>query len=321
MNGRRAAEVAAGVLVLAFVAAYMREHWVEIRDYRWDPEPGLLATATLLAAAALILFGCVWTALLRALGEPLTITAGLRIWFVSNLARYVPGKVWQLSGTAYLARREGVDPVHAVWSSLLAQAIVLAVAVLLLLGALPATAARVYGRGAQLALALATAAMFALYLSPLFDRAYARAATLLRGGSPPPALGLRNKLLLGAGTALAWGVFATSFWVFLEAVTSERLPPLAAAGIFVAGYLAGFLAFFTPGGLGVREGVYVVLLGPYLPTSVALAAAILSRLWLTLVELVLASLSAVLPAGERRLRIPPASAGAPSQSSRAGLDA
>ena len=53
----------------------------------------------------------------------------------------------------------------------------------------------------------------------------------------------------------------------------------------MAAYAAGFLALLTPAGLGVREGVLVVALAPVLPAGPALVVALVSRVWMMLVEL------------------------------------
>jgi hypothetical protein len=46
----------------------------------------------------------------------------------------------------------------------------------------------------------------------------------------------------------------------------------------------GFLAIFTPGGIGVREGVLVFLLSSIFPLPVSTLISLLSRLWMTLGE-------------------------------------
>jgi uncharacterized membrane protein YbhN (UPF0104 family) len=61
-------------------------------------------------------------------------------------------------------------------------------------------------------------------------------------------------------------------------------------GISAAGYVGGYLAVFVPGGLGVREGLYALLLTAYVPPPMAVAIAILCRLWLTACELLPVSL-------------------------------
>jgi len=56
------------------------------------------------------------------------------------------------------------------------------------------------------------------------------------------------------------------------------LPAVAAS--FVASWVVGFLSLLTPSGLGVREAVQAGLLSLVVPWPVAVALAILSRIWL-----------------------------------------
>ena len=42
-----------------------------------------------------------------------------RIWSVSNLGRYVPGKVWQIGAMTTMAERVGVSPIAAAGSAIL----------------------------------------------------------------------------------------------------------------------------------------------------------------------------------------------------------
>jgi uncharacterized membrane protein YbhN (UPF0104 family) len=47
---------------------------------------------------------------------------------------------------------------------------------------------------------------------------------------------------------------------------------------------AGMVAIFAPSGLGVREGIQLVLLPLIMPTSLALAVTVISRLWIVGVD-------------------------------------
>jgi uncharacterized membrane protein YbhN (UPF0104 family) len=88
--------------------------------------------------------------------------------------------------------------------------------------------------------------------------------------------------ILVVGYAVYWAVTGLAF-----AALVASMYPLAPADVpqVVAAYAAGFLALLTPAGLGVREGVLVVALAPVLPAGPALVVALLSRLWMMLVEL------------------------------------
>jgi hypothetical protein len=85
---------------------------------------------------------------------------------------------------------------------------------------------------------------------------------------------------------LCWLGYGLAFHLFIRAlypVPLERLPALV--GIFAGAWVIGFLSFLAPGGLGVREGILVYLLGFYLPSHVAIVVTLLSRLWVTAAEL------------------------------------
>jgi uncharacterized membrane protein YbhN (UPF0104 family) len=302
-------EVLALLVIAYFIGRYLADHWGEIRSYDWELSAVPLLYATALAVLALVLFGAIWTALLNGMGERTPLRQGLSIWFVSNLARYVPGKVWQISGVAYLSSREGINPIHAIGASLLSQVLVLAIAALLLVVLLPLELSDLYGPAVQGALVAAGVGLLAFFVLPIFDAVYARLVRLLGQPAPPVRLSLMQKLLFGGGTALAWAFFALSFWFFLQGTVGRAPPPTTAAGIFIAGYLGGFLVFLAPGGLGVREGIFTLLLKPYLTPSVALGAAVLCRVWLTLLELALALAVSVIAS---RGRVPPAGRLTPS---------
>jgi hypothetical protein len=77
----------------------------------------------------------------------------------------------------------------------------------------------------------------------------------------------------------------------------RALAPLPLAGVpyvaaaWVAAYVIGFLSLLTPSGLGVREGVIVLLLAAILPQPVAAVIAILARLWTIAGEAIAAGLA------------------------------
>jgi uncharacterized membrane protein YbhN (UPF0104 family) len=58
--------------------------------------------------------------------------------------------------------------------------------------------------------------------------------------------------------------------------------------VFTGSYLAGYLALFAPGGIGVREVVLVTAMVQYglATTAQAEVIAFASRLWLTVLEIV-----------------------------------
>jgi len=45
----------------------------------------------------------------------------MRIWFVSNLGKYVPGKIWAIAAMGTLAQEQGISPAAAMGSSVVVQ--------------------------------------------------------------------------------------------------------------------------------------------------------------------------------------------------------
>ncbi|MEI6452148.1 MAG: UPF0104 family protein, partial [Actinomycetes bacterium] len=64
-------------------------------------------------------------------------------------------------------------------------------------------------------------------------------------------------------------------------------------------YVVGMVAFIFPSGIGVREAVFTASLAKRLPGGVALAWALLLRVWVTVIELAFVGL---VVAGEALLR-------------------
>jgi uncharacterized membrane protein YbhN (UPF0104 family) len=68
---------------------------------------------------------------------------------------------------------------------------------------------------------------------------------------------------------------------------------------FLAATLAGFLAFFTPGGLGVQEGAMALLLGLVLPADQAALLTVVARIWQTIATLLAAGLGGLALIGRK----------------------
>ena len=71
-----------------------------------------------LAFALLVL---VWREVLKTSGFAPPFGRIFRAWFLSNLGRYLPGKVWQFLGMVYLLEKEGVSVQRSFYTMILSQ--------------------------------------------------------------------------------------------------------------------------------------------------------------------------------------------------------
>jgi hypothetical protein len=85
---------------------------------------------------------------------------------------------------------------------------------------------------------------------------------------------------------ISWLIGGVGFYLFVDSV----YPAAPQYILFLTGALAisstlGLIAIFAPSGLGVREGVLVYLLLLMMPPPIAVIISILTRIWMTLIEI------------------------------------
>jgi len=279
---RRTLVVAGQVVLLLVVAAFVGRavtaHWSEFRDLEASLriQPGWIALAALIVFATYALLVAAWTTVIAGWRERLPYRSAVRIWTLSNLGRYLPGKVWSIAGLVVLAQREGVAAWAAVGAAVAMQAIATGSGVAVAAAAAPGS----LSAPALIAAAAVAAATIALLVSP---PAVARVARLTGRELRPLPLGA--VVTAGAVTSVSWVAYGLSFWCLARGVlgpTPLTLGP--ATGVFAAGYLVGLLALFAPGGVGVREAIFVALLTPAVGSGGAIVLSVASRVLLTVTE-------------------------------------
>lgn len=286
-----ALQIVLAALVVGFVGRSVAGNWSEIRHAgaAIDLNARALAVSAGIILATYAMLISAWRAVLLGWGERLRYPEAARIWCLSNLARYLPGRVWQIAGMAAMAQRAGVSPWAAAGSAVVVQ--LLAVATGALVTGLTATRAErpLLVAGAGLAAGMATLVLAWRPATQLLTRALN--ATGRRGLRLEPVG--KGPLALSAGiTMLAWISYGLALYFFVQGILGQaRLGVWTAVGAFTASYLVGLLLVFTPGGLGAREGaIYVLLAGPLGPAA-AFAVMVGSRLLMTATEVLAALLT------------------------------
>src|SRR5262249_9209429 len=102
-----------------------------------------------------------------------------------------------------------------------------------------------------------------------------------------------------------WLLLGARFWLCARGLAAVPVRDLALyMGAFGVAWLAGLLAVYAPGGLGVREAVLVALLSGRIGAADALVVAAASRLILMLVDVAFAGVAtAAMRRGRPRLDV------------------
>ncbi len=263
----------------------------------WRPNPFALIASCLVLLAGYLVSAALWGLIVRDLGGPvLPLPTSMRLFMVANLGRYLPGKVWQIAGLTYLAKREGVSGGIATGAAVLGQGVAILAASLLGVGALfgPEELWRRFGwTGLVGGIAIVVAITSLVTVPSLFQRAVGLWCRLTRT-APPESLG-RQRSVGARWLALYvvnWGIYTTAFWL-LYLSFGEWKTFIEVGPAFALAYVAGYLAVFAPAGAGIREGFLVLLLRSTMSGEAALVLALVARVWTTAVELLPAALFAV----------------------------
>lgn len=234
------------------------------------------------------LFGWLWQSILGALDVRVPWLAATLITAVSNVGKYLPGKVWFTVGRMSLAERYGASEAKVVLSVIMEIAITLLGGLVLLAFAVPFIPSSLVPRGAYWFFALVPICLALLY-PPILNRLLSPVLRLFR--QPHFEISLTYARLLGMlGICLLdWLAQGLGSYLLINSfypLSPAKFPVLL--GAYAISWMIGFLVLVAPAGLGVREGIYTVILRTVIAGPVAIMTALITRVWMTVGELVAA---------------------------------
>jgi len=279
--------------------------WASLTDPRiaqveWQFQPIPIAVGFLVMLVASAATAPMWLTIYRGLGGEVGTLVAFRIFLVTNIGKYLPGKVMHAAGRVAMLQQRGQSASIGVTSVLVELSLSLLGAALVSVLSIPILL-REQGLAAHLeliswvsylALPVGLVGLHPRVMGPVLRFASKRLpgrGTDLCTDLPP----YRVILLLLLGYVVLWvsmsiGLFATSHTV-VDALRLEHLP--AVSGIAALSYLFGLAVPIAPAGLGAREGLMTLLLSTMMPAPAAAVTSILYRIVSITAELVAAGLS------------------------------
>ena len=249
-----------------------------------DPGWGWIGLATLIVVSTYVLLIDAWRRIVIAAGERLSFADAARIWFISNLGKYVPGKVWSIAAMSVMARDREVSPVVAAGSSILIQVVTVAAGI----GVVFVAGAQALDRPIA-AGAIGVGIFATLAAVPLALPAAGRILASITGKTVSvPSISASTVWAATARSLLSWIAYGVAFQLFVTGILgSASGATLSYIAVYAASYIIGFLALFAPGGAVVRESAMIsgMLRLGLAGQADALVVAVASRLWLTVTEL------------------------------------
>lgn len=286
-------------LLIIFLALYLKSidfSKLAHLDLNW----WYLGLASLLALITRYMGTFTWFAILRTLGaQELHMQKQLiYVYAKAWMGRYIPGTAPWILGKIYFASQHGISKQKLAVSSLLEAGIQIVTMLVFALSLLVFDKRLdVLGDGFK-ALMIGVAVVGIIVLIPaLFNRLISIAYKLLRRKElPAEHLATRQTIVNGTVLYLLNAVVNGLSLFFIAKGVDPALGYNNIAFAMGAASLAGaasMLAIFAPSGLGVREGIQLVLFALLMPKELALAVTIITRLWSVGIDFVFFGLSRV----------------------------
>lgn len=248
-----------------------------------------------------------WGRTLGAFGHNLPYRDIYIIYFRSMVAKYVPGKVWHIAGSTYIAAQKGVPEGPAIASVVIGQAYSVLSGIALVIAALAFGVIKHSGESFALfrwTSIPVLAFLLVLVVKPnLTGQLMNWVLRIFKRETVTMRINISTSLRLFLLFLFPWFLFGLSFWFLAQALTPVPFSQyLSLAVINVAGTVIGFLAFFAPGGIGVKEASTGGLLASLtaFPVSFALALAFGFRIVTSIVELIAFGLTWVVEGIQKR---------------------
>ncbi len=282
------------MLLLACLARYLYVHWQRLAAYEFTFDPIYLALSLTLIVPTFFFPAFFWWRIIRdVLHAEVGWRVSVRLWYTSQLSRYLPGGVWNYFSRVYLFAGQGVPASQTALGLVLETVLSLMAQVLVFLLSLPFWLVQ----AAPFYWALLVLPVGLLLIHPAVLRRMMGWVARLQGKTdlPPPDLQPRWLFTVLGGYVVGAIVGGSAFFFFVRALYPVPLylwPILV--GMVNLAHTIGFLALLAPSGLGVREATLALMLSWLLPGPVGVVAALASRLWLLSGELIGLGLSRAL---------------------------
>ena len=294
-----------GIAGLIFVAMRVARDRDEIAEALDSSDPVWLVLSLASGLCAMTLLGVNWLIIIRHTGFPAPTRRGLNWFFVGQLGKYVPGGIWPIVGQAELAHRAATPRSIAYSTTALSM-----VATLLGAGVTAAITGLVSPAGSRIVPLLVAVGVVACGLvlasEPIRARVHSIADRITKRELRLPETRWFSGIVIRY--LPVWVLFSGMNLFVVKALGGDLDTSLTITIIFVTciSWIAGFVIIGLPGGLGVREAVFISMMTAPLGAGLAVSVAVVSRVVSLAVDLFGAAIS--VPVGRSAPPIEPKTA-------------
>ncbi|MFP4322441.1 MAG: lysylphosphatidylglycerol synthase domain-containing protein [Anaerolineales bacterium] len=299
-------------LVLVFMGLYIADQWAMINQSSVTINWAWLILAQVLFTLGMGLFPFWGRQLVYRMDGQIAVPHMLRVFYLSMVAKYLPGSIWSLPSRSYLYFRYGLTAEQSLAVMIWEAGTMTCGAILLAIIAIPLLTGSYYLGliwGLFGAFLVAFCAVALVLPRPWWQAMLVHWRDRLGTETAPhtwrqSASNLLDKLanLLASrqlvpawptlalfifGYAAIWCVIGLGFAAIVLAlgVTLTLFEALQLAALFAMGWAAGFLVLIAPSGIGVRDVILAAGVGMFAESPIPFLVAVIARLCWTGAEL------------------------------------
>jgi len=264
---------------------------LQLQSVRWSEihfSPWLVVASFLVCLTGRTLPAVSYRIMFRSFGPSLSWAQSATVSWLPALGKYLPGKVASLVGAFWLLRRSNVSTGVAAAAIFVLHVLMVLVAMILAAPLLLWQPVRQRLPLAWLWLSLVLLAGIVCLHPRVFTAVSGFLLRKLKQQKLPSLPGLRGYAAPAVVMAIRLSLVGTALWLLCRSITPlcASWIPLLVSGWSLAGTV-GFLAVFAPGGIGVREGILLLLLAPAIGAPNAAIVVVAFRIIQVLVEVLL----------------------------------
>ncbi|MEA3378607.1 MAG: lysylphosphatidylglycerol synthase domain-containing protein [Nanoarchaeota archaeon] len=271
------------VAIFGYLLYRLYVSWGELASYNFDLNYWLLAISIIIFLIFYFLEGLGYDILLKIMHCRIPFKAVLKARYVSDMGRYIPGKIWTVLGRLYFLRRFKITKLQVIISSLLEMALMVSGGILIFFLSLFFWD---YDFGNWIYFIFLFIPLALIFLHPKFLNLGIKIIGKISKKKQPRIESKYCDLLSALAFYLFyWVVYGLGAFFIINAVydlSYTKIPFII--GVFAISWFLGFVSFIAPGGLGVRDGLIVYFLMFIIPEPIAIIIALLLRIILTLIE-------------------------------------
>ena len=275
--------------VVAAASWYVARNFTEIRLYLATIKLPRLAISVLLLLVGKILTADLTFQSLKLVSHPITFKDAFSVTTITQLGKYLPGGIWHFAGKIGIYRARGLTGKNALMPIVIENYWLIASALITGLSALffsdslvPCGFWRLLCRNEmKISLLILVVSLWVLLSFLILRFTLSLQITFL------------TNMRLSLEQFVIWFLFGISFWIVFPAGQNADFL-LQAISAFSVSWAAGYIAFFAPGGIGIREASMAILLSIFFTEETIVVYASLHRILWVIVELILAAVSMLL---------------------------